>query len=234
MTSVKTKNRIWELDFLRGICIWGVVFVHFIFDIQVFTNIKISTSTFFDITMEYGGIIFILLSGICVTLGRKSIKRGLIVFIAGILISIVTFLLFQSTTAMVWFGILHFLGICMILSPLLKKCPQWLLPILSICSVLLGYLFETITVSVKWLFPLGLTTSNFGSGDYFPMFPNIGFFIIGIFLGRLLYKNKRTLFPRVNTSNILVKFFCFCGRHSLFIYLCHQPIAYIIVMSFLA
>lgn len=234
MSDVKKLNRIWELDFFRGVCIWGVVFIHFIVDLTLFTNLQFETPLVFDIIREYGSVLFILLSGICVTLGHRSTKRGLIVFACGILISVVTYLLFQNTTDMVWFGILHLLGTCMLLYPLFRKMPSWILPVISLVSIVLGYWFETLTVQVKWLFPLGLIYSGFGSGDYFPIFPHLGFFVLGIFLGRLLYKNRTSLLPSVKTENPVIRFFCFCGRHSLWIYLGHQPIAYAIVMLLFA
>ena len=33
------KNRIWELDVFRGICIIGVVFVHLMYDLSTLYNI---------------------------------------------------------------------------------------------------------------------------------------------------------------------------------------------------
>lgn len=76
----------------------------------------------------------------------------------------------------------------------------------------------------RFLFPLGLMAEGFVSSDYFPLAPNLGWFLLGMILGRTLYKEKRTLFPRVNSGSAPIRFLSWCGRNSLLIYLLHQPI----------
>ncbi len=225
-----SRERVWELDFFRGICIVGVVIVHIIFDLQYFMDMELNTPLLFNIIQKYGSLFFILISGICVTLGHRSIKRGLIVFACGMLITIVTYFITGSDTDMVWFGILHLLGICMLLYPLLKNIPNSVLILTTLIIIVLGYWFQTFSIPVKWLFPLGLVSPTFGSGDYFPLFPNLGYFMIGILLGRTVYKDKRSIFPKVKTSNPIIRAFSFLGRHSLWIYLGHQPLVYGIIM----
>ena len=225
------KKRIWELDFFRGVCIAGVVIVHVIFDLRFFAGMTIETPLFFDWIQHYGGLLFVILSGICVTLGHHSVRRGLIVFGCGMAITAVTYLV-TDTANMVWFGILHLLGICMLIYPLIRKLPNAVLLPAGFLIIVLGYWFETLTVSVKWLFPLGLLDPSFGSGDFFPLFPCLGFFMIGIFLGRTVYQKQESLFPKVNTSNPFIRAFSFLGRHSLWVYLIHQPVVYGLILLF--
>ena len=224
------QERVWELDFFRGICMIGVVIVHIIFDLQYFMGCQIDTPLLFDIIQKYGSLLFILISGICVTLGHRSVKRGLIVFGCGMLITVVTYMVTGSDTDMVWFGILHLLGICMLLYPLLKSFSNRALIFIAILIIAVGYWFHTFSIPVKWFFPFGLISPEFGSGDYFPIFPNLGYFIIGILLGRTVYREKKSILPKVKTSNPAIRAFSFLGRHSLWIYLGHQPIVYGILM----
>ena len=225
-----SRERVWELDFFRGICIVGVVIVHIVFDLQYFMNMELDTPLLFDIIQKYGSLLFILISGICVTLGHRSIKRGLIVFACGMLITVVTYFVTRSDTDMVWFGILHLLGICMLMYPLLKNISNSVLILIALITIVLGYWFQTFSVPVKWLFPLGLVSPTFGSGDYFPVFPNLGYFIIGILLGRTVYREKKSILPKVRVSNPVIRAFSFLGRHSLWIYLGHQPLVYGMIM----
>ena len=124
----------------------------------------------------------------------------------------------------IYFGVLHCLGLCMILWAPLKKLPTWVLGLLGIAIIALGFHFRSIRVDATWLFPLGLLHKGFASSDYFPLFPNLGYFLLGSVLGRTLYRNKQTLFPKVNTQTPVLRALSFCGRLSLPIYLLHQPI----------
>jgi uncharacterized membrane protein len=74
----------------------------------------------------------------------------------------------------------------------------------------------------------GLTWPGFGASDHFPILPFIGWFMLGTVLGRTVYKDRKTLLPSVNESSAAVRFFCWCGRNSLWIYLLHQPVLYLV------
>ena len=77
-------------------------------------------------------------------------------------------------------------------------------------------------MEVPWyLIPLGFCPTWFQSSDYFPLFPNLGYFLLGAVLGRALYAEKKSLLPRENPP---AKALQWMGRKSLLIYLLHQPI----------
>lgn len=223
------KNRIWELDAVRGICILGVIAVHFIFDITVlFPLVSWQPPAGFLVFQQWGGVIFVLLSGICVTLGSRSVKRGAIVFGCGMVCTLVTagmyFLGIANKSIIIYFGALHCLGACMMLWPLFKK-QHWIsLLSLGAALVAIGFVLAQMRGTNLWLMPLGLVPENFATGDYFPLLPHLGFFLAGAAFGRLLYAKKQTLLPKVNAQNPVLRFFRFCGKHSLWIYLLHQPV----------
>ena len=224
------NQRIWELDALRGLCILCVIAVHFLFDLQFFIGLDLTLPAWFQFIQQYGGILFVVLSGCCATLGSRSFRRGLIVFGAGMLISLVTAGMYglglSDRTVIVWFGVLHLLGICMMVYPLFRKLPTAPLAALALCIILIGYAITGLRVSAPFLFPFGLVTDHFFSSDYFPIFPQLGWFLLGVVLGRTVYAEKRTLLPGNAQNFFLLRLFCWCGRQSLFIYLLHQPILY--------
>lgn len=233
------KARIWELDAFRGIAILAVIAIHLLFDLQYFLGLSLGYENgVFQFVKQYGGAVFVVLSGICVTLGRRSFRRGLIVFGCAMAVTLVTcamvWLGLDSGGVVVRFGVLHLLGLCMLAWPLLRRLPTWALAAVGIPVVVLGYWFRTFDVSVTWLFPLGLTAPTFASSDYFPLFPHLGWFLLGAFLGRTAYREQKTLLPRVNAQAAPIRFFSWCGRMSLFLYLGHQPVLYALVTALAA
>lgn len=224
------KSRIWELDALRGVCILCVIVVHFLFDLSFFGGLDLTLPAWYVFLQEYGGAIFVVLSGVCVTLGSKSVRRGLIVFACGMLITAVTYGMYRlgmsGADVVVKFGVLHLLGVCMLVYPAFKKLPPAMLTVLGLVIAITGYAIRGVVVPQRWLFPLGLTYEGFTSSDYFPLFPQLGYFLIGAAIGKTAYREKKTLLPGSFQKTPVARFFCWCGRQSLFIYLLHQPIVY--------
>ena len=227
-------KRIWELDALRGIMILGVVFIHLCFDLDYFLGIDVVKNPVIQFMMDHCGVSFVILSGLCATIGKRSFRRGLQVFGCGMIITVVTagmyFLGMADRFIIIYFGVLHLLGVCMMLWPLLRKLPTGVLAGLGAVLVALGYWVATFRIAIGWLFPLGLVGTGFTSSDFFPLLPHLGWFLLGACLGRLLYGSKQSLLPRFPTENWIVRFFCWCGTHSLWIYLIHQPVLYGVVM----
>ena len=146
------------------------------------------------------------------------------------LITLVTFGMYRmgmaASDVVVKFGVLHLLGICMMLYPLLKKLPTTALSVFAAAIVAIGYAIQGMRFSVRWLFPLGFVYPGFTSSDFFPLLPQLGWFLLGIVIGRTLYHEKRTLLPGTAQDFFLFRFFQWCGRQSLWIYLLHQPVVY--------
>lgn len=224
------KDRIWELDAFRGLCVLGMVAVHLIFDLVVlYRLIPVELPAAFTFVQLWGGVLFLLISGISATLGSRSIRRGLIVLGCGAVVTGVTLAMYLLGLAdkgiIIWFGVLQCLGVCMILWALFQKCPTWLLALLGTVMAAAGlHLYNVVLVDFPWLIWLGFLYPGFSSADYFPLLPHLGFFLLGAVLGRTVYAGKKSLLPRVNTNNPLVRFLTGCGRRSLPIYLLHQPV----------
>lgn len=230
--SIKNK-RIWELDAFRGLCIIGVIFVHTIYDLQMFNMIESDMPMLYNIVKNYGGLLFVVLSGICVTLGRHSLRRGCIVFACGLVITLVTYGMYRFDFAgkgiMIHFGVLHLLGICMILYSLYKKLPAAVIGVIGLGIIFLSLYFDTIRSEAFWYVPLGIRPYGYVASDYFPLVPNLGWFMVGVVLGRIVYRKKESLFPSVPSDIAPIRALSFCGRHSLWIYMGHQPIVYGII-----
>ena len=90
-TSLPAKQRIWELDALRGLCILCMVAIHAFWALSAFGGFAFDLPGWFLFCRQYGHILFILLSGLCATLASRSFQRGVYVFGAALVISYVTF-----------------------------------------------------------------------------------------------------------------------------------------------
>ena len=216
--------RIRELDALRGLCILGMVAVHLLFDLTtLYGAVDFSYPGWLVFLMDWGGVIFFLISGICATLGSRCIRRGLMVLGCGLAVSAVTAVMYRMGMAdksiLIYFGVLHCLGVCMIVWALFRKLPAWALAAVGVILTGLGLWIRTVRVQTPYLVWLGLLYPGFATSDYFPLLPFLGFFLLGGWLGRLLYREKRPLLPRFRCQPLE-----WIGRHSLPIYLLHQPL----------
>lgn len=222
------KPRIWEIDALRGFLILCVIAAHTLYCSEYMLGLWTLPAWMNTFLFQYAGTLFVILSGLSATLGSKSFRRGLIVFGCGMLLTVgsavgVALGLLDSGY-IIRFGVLHLLGLCMMLYPLLKRLPDLALLLFGLVVIALGYWFATFTVSAEFLFALGLCSPHFSSGDFFPVFPQLGWFCLGILLGRWIYPEKRTRFPKVNAGAWPIRALCFLGRNTLPIFVCHLPV----------
>ena len=228
------SGRIWELDALRGIAIICVCIIHYFTQLSLVGGRDVQWLPFFWFVKQYWGAIFVIISGICVAFSHSSFRRGLIVMGCGLALTALTYWLYLSGRegdgVLIQWGTLHLIGFCMMLYPLLKKLPAPALFGLGAAIIVCGYYcMANVRVFSSWLFPFGLRTYYFTAFDWFPIMPYLGWFMTGIGLKRLIYKEKRSLLPRVNERFLPLRFLCACGRHSLEIFMIHQPLFYLII-----
>jgi len=224
-------HRFWEIDFLRGIAIIMMLLYHGYFNFIFFGNYSGNFAIY--LFGRATGILFILLVGISLTLSYsrakkegtanfgKYFKRGIKIFSIGLLISALTFILFPEY--FIIFGILHFIGISVILGYFFVALNTIALA-LGILLIFSGLYLSNYTFNFWWFLWLGLIPENFQSFDYYPLLPYFGFVLIGISIGNFFYPDYRRRFKLPEISNRFAKFVCWLGRNSLKIYLIHQPI----------
>jgi len=231
------RERFWEIDFIRGIAIIMMIAYHIMFDLNYFNIYNIDLHSIPILLFLYPiGTMFLLLVGISLTLSYSKIKKtqtkkdayarillhGLKIFGIGLLITLATWLYLGD--GFIIFGVLHCIGISIIFSiPFLKFRVQNL--VLGLVFIFLGLFLKTFTVDFYWLAWLGFKPITFYTVDYYPLLPWFGVVLIGIFLGNSLYREGKRRYDVKDHSMVkIVSFFCFLGRHSLIIYLVHQPI----------
>ena len=229
MEQVRSSRRIWEIDAARGLCIPGMILIHLIYDVvNLYGFVDWPYPQWYSLFKNNYGALFVLLSGLSVTLGSRCVRRGLQVFGWGMVITAVTagmYLLHLADRGiLIYFGVLHCLGVCMVLWHWLRRCSARELVILGILMVLTGWWLRTQVFSARAFLVLGFVYPGFRSSDYFPLLPNLGYFLLGAAAGRTLYRDRTTRFPQVCADGPAVRLLSGMGRHSLLIYLLHQPV----------
>ena len=220
------QQRVWFLDEARGRSVLLMVLHHGAYDAVFLLGwpLPFLFSGWFGVIRAFFAGVFVLISGCACRLSRNNLRRGARCLLLAAGLSLVTALLIPSQR--IRFGVLHLLGVCMLVYPAFKKLPPAMLTVLGLVIAITGYAIRGVVVPQHWLFPLGLTYEGFTSSDYFPLFPQLGYFLIGAAIGKTAYREKRTLLPGAFQQTPVARFFCWCGRQSLFIYLLHQPIVY--------
>lgn len=237
------EKRFWEIDFLRGLAVTMMIVFHLLYDLTYFGGYNLNLhSGFWLYFARATATIFIFLVGVSLTLSfsrsekiqnlrqklyLKYLKRGLRIFSWGLIITILTWIFLRD--GFVLFGILHLIGISIILAYPFLKLRYWNL-LLGIAFISLGIYLKNFTSGFLWLVCLGFMSDHFYTVDYFPIFPWFGVVLIGVFFGNLLYPDYTRKFNLYDLSNFnFMGLFCLLGRHSLIIYLIHQPILIILL-----
>ena len=227
------------LDTVRGLCILSMVAYHGMYDLVDIIGLEAPWYTGLPGYIWQQSICwtFILLSGMCWQLSRHHVKRGLLLVGCGAAITLVTWLVMPSQRIL--YGVLNLLGLsALLLIPLEKvfrKIPAWaglagaLLLFALTRNVSRGSLgFEGLVLCPlpEWLYTtdlfavVGFHSPSFWSTDYFPLLPWFFLFCAGYFLWSGLSKSSRAK-ELLQTG---VRPLSFLGRHSLVIYLLHQPV----------
>ncbi|HPX72324.1 MAG TPA: heparan-alpha-glucosaminide N-acetyltransferase [Methanoregulaceae archaeon] len=234
MTVSHVPERYPEIDIARGIAVVMMVVFHIAFDLSFLgiAAIPVGSPPWRVFAMATAAL-FLLLVGISLSISSgyartrlsrsdftlKYLKRGAGIFAIGVGISIVTWIILPG--AFIVFGILHLIGLSIALSPLYSRYSwQNLLAGLGII------LFSPAVAAMRgdgWLVWLGIHPPAFYSIDYTPVFPWFGVVLIGVFLGTILYPRAARRWdhevPTLPGSPLR-----YLGRHSLAIYLIHQPV----------
>ena len=235
------KKRYVLLDSLRGITLISMMLYHAVWDLVYIFGVD------FKWYQSQGAYIwqqsicwtFILLSGFCWSLSRHNLKRAFIVLGASWVISIVTILFMPSNRVL--FGVLSAIGTGMLVTipfdKIFYKSNPYLGALVSFGLFLFtknindGWLgfgtWKALVLPKEWydnLFTtyLGFPAADFWSTDYFSVFPWLFLYWTGYFLYHICEKKELLKY----LSAVRIKPLEWLGRHSLLVYMLHQPIIY--------
>ncbi len=229
-------QRLLLIDALRGIAIAMMVLFHFCFDLAYFRLVDFDfyRDPFWLNARTLILSSFLLLVGVSLVLAnrhgidrRRNLMRLARLVAAALLVSAATWWMFADR--FVFFGVLHFIALASVLGLLFVRRP-WLGLVVGLALIVLGN-----SVQLPWFDApgrrwIGLMTHKPLTEDYVPLLPWFGVVLLGMSLGPLLQRWGRRLQPHIQRAPFVG--LAAAGRHSLMIYLLHQPLLIALVAGY--
>ena len=223
------KKRIELLDVLRGGALIVMIAHHICYDLCVFCGFPWVwfSNPVWDVVHYLDAGLFILLAGVSSDFSHSNLRRGAKTLAVALVISVVTYCMKMPIV----FGVLHMMGVCMLLYGLTQsfwqRLPGWVIPALTAAGTLATYrLVDGYPTQTPHLWMFGLVTKDFYSSDYFPLLPWVFVFLFGTWLGRFIRARKLPHWFYTADCPPLAAI----GRHSMLVYVAHQPVIYALVM----
>ncbi len=241
-TKTLSSDRYNFIDVIRAAAIISMVVYHLCYDIFVVYELDAGFYRYPLVVIWERSICFtfIIVSGISLHFSRRAYRRGIIINLCGFAVTIISVCFIPSQQ--IWFGVLNLIGCAMMITHALRDLLDRPLPAVGMAASIAlfaltygipdGYiglfslrLFDlpALLYGCKYLAFLGFPSKDFYSADYFPLLPWLFLYLFGYFLWRYVRaRGWDGLFRRDLPA------LSFIGRHSLVIYMVHQPLLYLL------
>ncbi len=222
------QQRLLLIDALRGIAIAMMVAFHFCFDLSYFglADFNFYEDSFWLNARTLILSSFLFLVGVSLVLATRSgliltryLRRLGYLLAAALLVSVATWWIFAER--FVFFGVLHFIALASVLGLLFVRA-GWLNLVLGVALILVANRYQSPWFDEPGRRWIGLMTHKPPTEDYVPLLPWFGVVLLGMFAGPTMRRLARHWQPRSAAPPL--DWLAFAGRHSLFIYLLHQPL----------
>lgn len=228
MSETARAPRIAAIDVLRGVAILAMVVYHLSWDLLFYGWVDWSVETGLGWRIFRTAIAgsFLGLVGVSLVLAhragfnRPAFWRRLGLVAAGaIAVSAVTYLFLPQ--AFIFFGILHAIAVFSVLGLAFLCLRWWFCLAVAALVIALPFLVEVALFSWPPLLWVGLGPTTPATMDYEPIFPWFGATLIGMAIAKLRVPELLAGWSARDRASRALRW---AGRHSLPIYLIHQPV----------
>ena len=238
-----SRPRVAFFDTLRGFTLVSMCAFHACYDLAYLFNVAMPwfTDPFIQsLWRDSISFTFLILAGWMTSYSRDNLKRAATYAIAALAVWAAT--TFAAVDTPVNFGILYCMAACTLIWACLERAFGGIcnaLPdgfILAAYVAMLALFILTDGVQrgrypIEGLAWLGFPSPSFASGDYYPLLPYLFLYLFGVF-GAMRERRMRACEPTWMLRNWCPPL-TFIGKHSLLVYLVHQPVVLLALQLFL-
>lgn len=229
------RSRVIWLDLARTLALIGMAVYHLVWDMTLFgllPRATVLTGGFRLLAVTVAGS-FLFLAGVSLVLAhREGIRwrafwqRLAVIAAAAALISSATFAVMPDS--FIFFGILHSIAVASLLGLVFLRAPFWTVPVAALIVLIAPGLVGGAVFDTPALVWLGLGDAPVQTLDFEPVFPWFAAFLAGMTFAR---STAHTRIWRRRPVTGLMRALCWPGRHSLAVYLVHQPVLLAVVWA---
>lgn len=228
----RESSRLAIVDIARGVALLAMFVYHFAYDLSMFRLIET------DIVTEPGwrlfarGIAgtFLTIVGFSLVLATRKgldlkayLKRLAMVAGAAALVTLGTWRFMPGD--FIFFGILHHVAVASVLALPFLRLPVIAVALAAVLAFALPSFVAHPLLDQPWAASLGFSRAPFHTADFVPVFPWFGCVLSGIALARLvLPRLAGSTLAGWRPGNKATRIAAWGGRHSLLVYLVHQPL----------
>lgn len=234
--AAEKRGRIWAIDALRGFALIAMATYHFSWDLEYFGYLDPGTvgTGAFKIYARMIASSFLFLAGLGLVLGhypvfkpRSFAIRFAKIAAAALVITIATWFAFPD--GFIFFGILHAIAAASVIGLLFLRLPAILTLLVAAAAFAAPFYLRSPVFDTPALWWVGLSETLPRSNDYVPLLPWLAPFLTGIAFARIALSFGWFEKLRTDGSARWKSILTAAGRHSLIIYLVHQPLLFALV-----
>jgi uncharacterized membrane protein len=225
-------QRVALVDLLRGLALVAMIAFHFSWDLGFLSlaDLDVTSNPLWVASAHVIAGSFLLTVGISLVLAQEAgirpsrfLRRLIQIVLAAGAVTVAS--LTVDPDGVILFGVLHCIAVSSILGLFFLRAPVPAIAAAAAACIILPFLWTSPAFNAPGWAWLGLASEPPPADDYIPLLPWFGIVLAGIAIGRqALELRPLEDWAQWRPGDPLTRLLAFGGRHTLIVYLLHQPI----------